>query len=84
MEGSGRLIVVLDEVEDGVSQLPDAPEALPTNSTLSDLGEEPFDLVEPTAMGRNEVEAPSGVLGYPTAHRSGLMCGVVVQDCMNL
>lgn len=80
LERSGRLIVVLDEVEDCLSQLAYAPEALPTDSSQSDLGEEPLDLVEPTTVCWNEVETPARVLGHPTAHRGGLMRGVVVQD----
>ena len=47
---------------------------------LGDEGEEPFDLVEPTGIGRGEVHVEPRVYGQPSVDCRGAVGAVVVAD----
>ena len=66
-------------IENGFLKVSHAAEAFPADALLGDFGKEPFDLVEPTAVGRNEVEMPTGMLGDPKPHPGCFVRGVIVQ-----
>ena len=57
-------VVRRDEVIDALDELFDAGERAATDGLVGDQREESFDLVEPRAVGRDEVHVPSGSGGH--------------------
>ena len=79
-EGSGMSVDALDVGADGGFQrarraVHAAPELL-----VGEVGEEPFDLVDPGRRGRGEVHVPARPLGEPPLDRRGLVGRHVVHD----
>jgi len=69
---------------DGLFESGDTVEGAAANSPRRDLGEEPFDLVEPTRTRRREVNVVIGVALKPPPHGRGLVRSVVVHHEVNL
>src|SRR5439155_327389 len=67
-ERSWFLVVCREVVRDCPFQFGDAAERVPADAALGDLGEEPFDLIEPRAAGRSEVRYELGVPHEPVPH----------------
>ena len=74
---------MFDVIENGIPQVLYASKTLSADALLGDFCEEPLHLIEPTAVSRNEVQMPTGVLGDPQAHVWCFMRGVIIQDRMD-
>jgi hypothetical protein len=59
--------VLFDVSEDAVTQLVDTAKASPADLFERDFGEESVLLVEPTAVGGDEVQVPARMPGNPAA-----------------
>ena len=70
-------------IENGFLKVSHAAEAFPADALLGDFGKEPFDLVEPAAVGWDEVQMPAGMLGDPQPHPGGLVRGIIIQHGMD-
>ena len=68
-----------DVIEDAVTHLVDTAKAAPADLFECDLGEEPFHLVKPAAVGGDEMQVPPGMPGNPAAHGRRFVGRVVVQ-----
>ena len=71
-------------VSDGTTQLGDVAEAGALESATGELGEEAFDLIEPGAVGGDEVEVPAWVAREPAYDQVGLVSGVVIEHRMDI
>ena len=69
-----------DVVFDRLGQIGDALEDAATDTLIGDPGKKALHLIEPTAMGRSEMQFPAWAFGQPILHRLGFVCGVIVQD----
>lgn len=83
LEGSGLGVVGLDELIDGLADLPSMGEARSLEHGSGHDAEPDLDLVQPTGMGGREVEADVGMAFEPPV-MFGLVCAQVVQDDMDL
>ena len=79
-EGFWAGVMVVEIVHDGGFEIGDALEDAAPNTLPGDLGEEPLDHVEPRRRGRNEVQVEAWMALEPALHGRRLVCGVVVQD----
>jgi hypothetical protein len=75
--GADEVVDFFDEVGGGI-------ERAATDNALSDVGEEPFDLVEPGGVGRREVNVPTRTACEPSSDLGMLVGGVVVDDEMDV
>jgi hypothetical protein len=71
------------EVVDALHELFDAGEGSAPNGLVSDQREESLDLVEPRALGRDEVHVPARPRGQPSLDLGVAVGGVVVADAVN-
>ncbi len=79
----GGLEVMVREVDVyGGHQFLDAREAAFAHDVIGKLAKEAFDQVEPRGAGRGEVKMDARMFFQPGAHRSMLVCGVVVDNEM--
>lgn len=69
---------------DLVDQVFDRRERAAANGLVGDEREESFDLVEPRAVGRDEVHVPPRSAGQPRTHLRMRVRGVVVDDAVNV
>ena len=77
-------IVVRDELIDALHELLDAGEGAATDGLVGDQGEEALDLIEPGAVGRDEVHVPARAAGKPSLDLGVAVRGVVVDNAMNV
>ena len=71
LEGLAVGIVVSDKLVDALNQLLYAGERSATDCFVSDQRKESLDLVQPRAVGRDEVHVPTGPGGQPgLTHKS--------------
>lgn len=66
-----------------VFQILNAPEGSTSDPLLRDLGEKPFDHVQPGSAGRREVKMPVRALCQPPLHLRRFMRPVIVHDQMD-
>ena len=78
------MVVMLDVIKDRLPKLFHAAKTVTSDSLLSDFGEEALHLVEPTAVGGNEVQMPARMFSDPQPHLRCFVCSVVVQDRMDI
>ena len=83
-ERLGCLVVPGEIVVDGRFQFGDAGEGSAADGFPGDLGEETLDLVQPGRRGRREVDMEPRVLFQPLFDLGVLVCGVVVDDQMDI
>ena len=69
---------------DLADQILDRRERTSANRLVRDQAEETLDLIEPRAIGGNEVHVPAGPCGEPGTHLRMRMCGVVVHDAVDV
>src|SRR6266850_357426 len=74
----------MDEAVDFFDEVGGGIERAPTDSTLSDAGEETFDLVEPGGVGGREVNVPTRTACKPSSDLGMLVGGVVVDNEMDV
>ena len=79
-EGSGLLIVLLEETVDGGLQVGDGVKDASGEPPLGEGCEEALDRIEPGSGCRREMERPSRVTFEPSSNIGMLMGGVVVDD----
>ena len=77
-------IVVSDELVDTLHQLLDTGERSTPDGLVGDQREEPFDLVQPGTVGRDEVHVPAWPTGQPGLDLRMTMSGVVVHDAVDV
>src|SRR5688572_9917661 len=77
-------VVVSDELIDALHELLDAGERSTANGLVSDQCKEALDLVQPGAVGRNEVHVPAWPGGQPSLNLRMTVGGVVVHDAMDV
>jgi hypothetical protein len=68
------------EVIDFRGQVLNAPESASSNRLLGDDVEPDLHLIQPGGVGRSQMDMKTGVQGQPAPHPSMFMCGVVVDD----
>src|SRR5678816_902593 len=83
-EGLAVGVVRGDEVIDLVDQVFDRRERAASDRLVGDQAEEAFDLVEPGAVGGNEMHVPPGSGGQPGAYLRMGVRGVVVDDAVDV
>ena len=83
-EGLRLGIMLADEAVDGGLEIDGGMEDAAFEPPLRELGKEAFNCVEPGAGCWHEVECPAGVAVEPSAHLRVLVCGVVVEDRVDL
>ena len=76
------LVVSCAEVVDALHQLFDAGERTTSNGLVGDQGEEPFNLIEPGSVGRNEMHAPTRSTSQPSLVLRGAVRGVAIDDAV--
>ncbi len=76
----GLFVVVVNVIEDCMTQFLDRTEASAPAALGGDFSEKAFDLVEPTGVGGDEVNMPTRMLHQPFANCCSLMGSVVVDD----
>lgn len=84
LEGPAVLVVGRDEMIDSLHELLDAGERAAANGLVSDHREEAFDLIEPGAVGRNEVHVPARTRCEPRLDLRVAVGGVVVGNAVNV
>lgn len=77
-------IVVRDELIDALHELLHTGEGAATDGLVGDQGKEALDLIEPGAVGRDEVHVPARPAGKPRLDPGVAVRGVVVDDAMNV
>ena len=80
MEGPWVFVVGSDVFLNCVLQISDTLKHAAANAIMGDSGEESLNLIEPTAVGRSEMEFPPGVFGQPIFNRLSRVRGVIVQN----
>jgi hypothetical protein len=83
-EGFGIGMVLVEESVDGGLQIDDAPEDTALEPPLGQDGEEARDGIEPRRRRRREVEVKAQLPRRPGAHLRVLVCGLVVDDQVQL
>ena len=83
-EGLGVHVVGRYEVVDALHELLDAGERAAADRLVGDQREESFDLVEPGAVGRDEVHVPTRPSCEPRLDLRMAMSGVVVGDAVDV
>ena len=83
-EGLAIRVVRSDEVINLCDQVFNRRERAATDRFVGDEAEEAFDLIEPRAVGRDEVHVPSGSGGQPGPHLRMRVSGVVVDDAVDV
>ena len=83
-EGFRILVVVVDEMADGVLQLQRAAMNAAAKLFLRQLGEPAFDQIQPGGRGGSEVQVEARALGQPTANELSFVRAIVVQDEMHI
>lgn len=76
----GLFVVVVNVIEDSLTQFLDRTEASAPDALVGDFSEKAFDLIEPTGVGGDEVNMPAWMAHQPFANRCRLMGCVVVDD----
>lgn len=82
--GCGGSVVLLDMVVDGSDEIAYAGEGAAAQPFLSEISEESFDHVEPGRTGRREVDMKARMLCQPLFDGGLFVCGVVVNDEMEI
>ncbi len=77
--GFGRFVLVGEAVDGGL-KFDERAEDAALEAPLGQLGEEPFDGVDPGAAGRDEREGPAPMTREPSVHTRVFVGGVVVED----
>jgi len=83
-EGTGGLVVVIDEMLDFSRQLFDAGERAAADGLLGNDAEPAFDLVEPGSVSGGVVDMVSGPLCQPRFHFGMFVCGVIIDHEMHI
>lgn len=83
-EGLAGFVVLGDEVIDLGDEVADAGKGAAANCLVGEQCEEALDLVEPGAVGRDEMEMPVRPARQPGFHARMLVRAVVVHDEMNI
>ena len=83
-EGLWVLVAMLNPFVDQVFKFCDITEDASSDALARDLGEEPLDEIEPRAGCWREVELETLVSGEPALHLLCLVCGVIVDDEMQI
>ena len=82
-EGLGLVIVLIEEPVDGGLQIDNRTKDTAFQSALCELGEKPFDGIEPGRRSGREVESPAGMAGKPLAHIGMFVGRIIVDDGMD-
>ena len=82
--GSGRLVVIADVAHELSLQIGHRGKDAASDDVTLDLGEPQFDLVEPRAVGRSEVQVNLRMLGKEGLDQFGLVSREIVGDDMDL
>ena len=77
-------VVGRDEVINALYELFDTGERAAPNGLVSDQGKEAFDLIEPGAVGWDEMHVPARPSGQPGLDPGMTVRGVVVADAVNI
>ena len=77
-------VVVGDEPIDALHELLDAGERAAADRLVGDQREEAFDLIQPRAVGRDEVHVPARATRQPHLDLRMAVRGVVVDDAVNV
>src|SRR5258706_8906732 len=80
----GVRVVVADELFDALDELLDAGERAAADCLVGDEREEAFHLIQPGAVGRDEVHVPAWPTRQPSLDLGVTVSGVVVDDAMNV
>ena len=83
-ERFGMAVVMRHVLFDRANEIGDAAERAPTNPLAGDLGEPPFDQIEPRRARGNEVSVIARMGGEPGLDGRMRVGAVVVQDQMNV
>src|ERR1700756_5508337 len=83
-EGLAVGIVMSDELIDALHELLDAGERSASDRLVSDQRKEALALIEPGAVGRDEVHVPAWPPGQPSLDLRMSVGGVVVHDAMDV
>ena len=83
-EGFGVLVVMLDEVADGVLQLLRAAVDSAPNLFFGQFGEPALHQIQPGGRRGCEVQVDARTLGQPAANELGFVGAIVVQNTMNV
>ena len=83
-EGLRFGVVLSDEAVDGGLEVDDGVEDTAPKPPLREFGEKALDGVEPGAGCRHEVEGPAGMAVEPRADLRVFVCGVVIEDGVDL
>ena len=82
-EGLWLFIVLIEEPVDGGLQIDNRTKDTAFQSALCELGEKPFDGIEPGCRSGREVESPAGMAGKPLAHIGMFVGRIIVDDGMD-
>src|SRR5882757_3257220 len=77
-------VVVGDELIDALDELLDAGERAAADCLVGDEREEAFHLIQPGAVGRDEVHVPAWPTRQPSLDLGVTVSSVVVDDAMNV
>lgn len=78
-KGLGLAVVLGDVVADGLVQMRHETETAAANRRRGDLGEPALCLVEPGAVGRNEVRVETRMAHKPATHGGSFVRGTIVE-----
>jgi len=84
LEGPAVCVVCRDEVVDSLHELFDAGERAAADGLVGDQREEALDLVEPGAVGRDEVHVPARARRQPGLDFRMAVGGVVVGNAVDV
>jgi hypothetical protein len=73
-----------DVIVDGRFEVSEAGEHAATNALVGDVSEETLDHIQPGRTGGSEMDVKALVLGQPLLNLGVLVCGVVVDDQMQV
>src|SRR5213075_2050262 len=77
-------VVMRDELIDALHELLDAGERSAPDRLVGDQRKESLDLIQPGAVGRDEVHVPAWPVGQPRLDLRMTVGGVVVDDAMDV
>lgn len=84
LEGLAALVVGSDEVVNALYELPDAGKRATSDRLVGDQGEESLDLIQPGAVGRDEVHVPARPGSQPRLDLRVTVGGIVVADAVDI
>ena len=76
--------MVVDELVDALDELLDAGERAAADGLVGDQREEAFELIQPRAVGWDEMQVPARPTCQPGFDLRMTVCGVVVDDAMDV